>query len=105
MPTKYSLHAGQETVESTLISDRNQRIKGKIGMADVTDLGWIQLKNHDSLFVNLNSTSNPENIIIGAQKETFNFVFQPAKYGAYGLLASSDLQRVIQVSSKKLKIQ
>ena len=101
LQSSYSLHAGQGTVESTLVSDRSQRIKGKIDMADVTDLGWIQMKNHDSLFVNLNSTSSPENIIIGAQKETFNFVFQPAKYGAYGLLASSDLQCVIQVSSKK----
>lgn len=69
-------------------------------MADVIDLGWIQLNDHNDLFINSNSNST---LVIGAHKESFKFVYQPTKYGAYGLLASSDLQLVIQVPARKIR--
>lgn len=67
--------------------------------ANVFNLGWIQLKDQTDRFINLNSSSSPTSIVIGTNEEVFNFVIQPATYGAYGLLASRDLKHVVQVTN------
>ena len=70
-------------------------------MAEIIDLGWIQLKDHEDIFITSDGSSSHKTITTGAHKEPFIFVIHLAKYGAYGLLASSDLQHVIQVTGEK----
>lgn len=69
-------------------------------MASTTiDLGWIQLENCAERYINLDNSSSPTSIVIGTSLESFFFIFQLAVYGAYGLLATSDLRYVVQVVS------